>query len=186
MSCICCVYTIHILTKIFLNTNYNTFKCHVYVVYTILYIYWLKYFDIPIIKFWYVMYMLCTHYTYTDNCFIRDMTQPQVSTLCSWSSNISACLDRQPIWRGSILLLSTCVSVEYVWQCGRNFGRPQPRVGCLSESVARTEKILRKSLSEASKRGWATKRASEWPSYGICLVYTWYIPGISLVYPVRQ
>ena len=38
-----------------------------------------------------------------------------------------------------------------------NFGRPQPRVGDLS--VAKTEKLRRKSLSEASKRGWATKRA---------------------------
>ncbi len=38
-----------------------------------------------------------------------------------------------------------------------NSGRPQPRVGCLS--VAKTEKIRRKSRSEASKRGWATKRA---------------------------
>ena len=33
----------------------------------------------------------------------------------------------------------------------------QPRVGGLS--VAKTEKILRKSRSEASKRGWATKKA---------------------------
>ncbi len=41
-------------------------------------------------------------------CFVRDMTRPQVLILCSWSSNISACLDRLPIWRGSILLLSTC------------------------------------------------------------------------------
>ena len=39
-----------------------------------------------------------------------------------------------------------------------NFGRPQPRVGGLS--VAKTEKIRRKSLSEASKNGWATKKAS--------------------------
>jgi hypothetical protein len=38
-----------------------------------------------------------------------------------------------------------------------NFGRPQPRVGGLS--VAKTEKIRRKSRSEASKRGWATKKA---------------------------
>ena len=36
-----------------------------------------------------------------------------------------------------------------------NFGRPQPRVGGLS--VSKTEKIRRKSRSEASKRGWATK-----------------------------
>ncbi len=76
----------------------------------ILYIYWLKYFDVPTIIFWYVMYMLCIYYTYTDNFFVRGMNQPQVSTLCSWSSNTSACLDRQPIWRGSILLLSTCGS----------------------------------------------------------------------------
>ena len=38
-----------------------------------------------------------------------------------------------------------------------NFGRPQPRVGGLS--VSKTEKIRRKSRSEASKRGWATKKA---------------------------
>ncbi len=38
-----------------------------------------------------------------------------------------------------------------------NFGRPQPRVGDLS--VAKTEKLRRKSRSEASKRGWATKWA---------------------------
>jgi hypothetical protein len=37
-----------------------------------------------------------------------------------------------------------------------NFGRPQPRVGGLS--VAKTDKLRRKSRSEASKRGWATKR----------------------------
>ncbi len=61
---------------------------------------------------------------------------------------------------------------------------PQPRVGGLS--VAKTEKIRRKSRSEASKRGWATKLACKWSSYGICLVYTWHIPVISLVYPVRQ
>ncbi len=36
------------------------------------------------------------------------MTQPQVSILCSWSSNISGCLDRLQIRRGSILLLSMC------------------------------------------------------------------------------
>ncbi len=38
-----------------------------------------------------------------------------------------------------------------------NFGRPQPRVGSLS--VAKTDKLRRKSRSEASKRGWETKRA---------------------------
>ena len=65
-----------------------------------------------------------------------------------------------------------------------NFGRPQPRVGDLS--VAKTEKLRRKSRSEASKRGWATKRARKWPSHGICIVYTWYIPRIYRVYPVWQ
>ncbi len=247
----CFRHTIHILTKIFWYTNYNILICHVYVAY-ILYIYWLKYFDVPTIISWYVMYMLCIYYTYTDICFVRDMTQPQASTLCSWSSNNSACLDRQPIWRDSILLLSMCghynrsdkdpfrstwfssaplrnvawrqlesfldgnatstIPQKYssrqrdafecccadgagpttrrgchVYEINTwlwNFGRPQPRVGGLS--VAKTEKIRRKSRSEASKRGWATKRARNWPSYGIYLKYTWYIPGISLVYPVRQ
>jgi hypothetical protein len=42
-----------------------------------------------------------------------------------------------------------------------NFGRPQPRAGGLS--VAKTEKILRKSRSEAAKRAWATKLASKLP-----------------------
>ncbi len=42
---ICCIYTIHILTKIFWFTNYNIWICHVYVAY-MLYIYWLTYFDI--------------------------------------------------------------------------------------------------------------------------------------------
>ena len=105
MSCICCVYTIHILTKILWYTNYNIGICHVYVVY-ILYIYWLKYFDMPCICCVYTIHVLTI-------CFVRDLTKPQVSTLCSWSSNISACLDRQPIWRGSILLLSM---TQYVWQ----------------------------------------------------------------------
>jgi hypothetical protein len=54
-----------------------------------------------------------------------------------------------------------------------NVGRPQPRVGDLS--VAKTEKLRRKSRSEASKRGWATKQARKWPSHGICIVYTWYM-----------
>ena len=65
-----------------------------------------------------------------------------------------------------------------------NFGRPQPRVGGLS--VAKTEKIRRKSRSEASKRGWATKKALKWPSHGICIVCTWHIPGLYLLYPVWQ
>ena len=53
-----------------------------------------------------------------------------------------------------------------------NFGRPQPRVGGLS--VAKTEKIRRKSRSEASKRGWATRLAPDFR-----MVYAQYIPGIS-------
>ena len=67
-----------------------------------------------------------------------------------------------------------------------NFGRPQPRVGDLS--VAKIEKLRRKSRSEASKRGWATKRARKWPtsSHGIWIVYTCYVPGLYLVYPVWQ
>jgi hypothetical protein len=67
--CLCCVYTIHILTKILGYTNYNILICHVYIVY-ILYIYWLKYFDIPTKIFWYAMYMLCFYNTYTDNLFL--------------------------------------------------------------------------------------------------------------------
>ena len=63
--CICCVYAIHILTKIFWYTNYNIWICHVYVVY-MPYIYWLKYFDIPTKIFWYAMYMLRLYNTYTD------------------------------------------------------------------------------------------------------------------------
>jgi hypothetical protein len=58
-----------------------------------------------------------------------------------------------------------------------NFGRPQPRVG--GHSVAKTEKILRKSRSEASKRGWATKRLAS----DLRMVYVWYIHGIYLIYP---
>jgi hypothetical protein len=59
-----------------------------------------------------------------------------------------------------------------------NFGRPQPRVGDLS--VAKTEKLRRKSRSEASKRGWATKRARKWPLHE----YAWYIHGIYHGYTV--
>jgi hypothetical protein len=66
MSCICCVYTRHILTKIFWYANYNILICHVYGVY-ILDIYWLNYFDMPTKIFWYEMHMLCLYYTwYTD------------------------------------------------------------------------------------------------------------------------
>ena len=61
-----------------------------------------------------------------------------------------------------------------------NFGRPQPRVGGLS--VAKTEKIQRKSRSEASKRGWADGQLSGLAS-DLRLVYVWYIHGIYLVYP---
>ena len=42
---------------------------------------------------------------------------------------------------------------DWLW----NFGRPQPRVGGLS--VAKTEKILRKSRSETSRRAWETRKA---------------------------
>jgi hypothetical protein len=68
--CICCVYTIHILTELFWYTNYNILICDVYVAY-ILYIYWLNYFDILTKIFWYVMYMLRIYYTYTDNFFCQ-------------------------------------------------------------------------------------------------------------------
>ena len=40
-----------------------------------------------------------------------------------------------------------------------NFGRPQPRVRGLS--VARTERIRRKSRSETSRRAWETRKAHE-------------------------
>ena len=55
-------------------------------------------------------------------------------------------------------------------------------------SVATTAKSRRKSRSEASKRSWATKKAStdKWPLSGIYMLYAWYIvlytwytPGIS-------
>ncbi len=70
MSCICCVYAIHILAKIFWYTNYNIWICHVYVEF-ILYIYWLNYFDIPTKIFWYAMYMLNLYNTYTENLFCQ-------------------------------------------------------------------------------------------------------------------
>ncbi len=70
MSCICCVYVIHILTKIFWYTNYNIWICHIYGVY-ILYIYWQNYFDILTIIFWYAMHMLRLYNTYTDNLFCQ-------------------------------------------------------------------------------------------------------------------
>ncbi len=59
------------------------------------------------------------------------------------------------------------------WLC--NFGRHQPRVGGLS--VAKTQKIQRKSRSEASKRG-TSGLASD-----LRMVYVWYIHGTYLVYP---
>ncbi len=72
------------------------------------------------------------------------------------------------LWRGShVYEINT-----WLW----NFRRPQPRVGGLS--VAKTEKLRQKSRSEASKRGWATKRACKWPSHGICIVCIWNIPEI--------
>jgi hypothetical protein len=86
-------------------------------------------------------------------CFVRDMTQPQISILCSWSSNISACLDRLPIRRGSILLLSTCtvaaipccssshplsglqilVTMRLSWMCLQDLTRQDP--GVLPHSI---------------------------------------------------
>jgi hypothetical protein len=42
---------------------------------------------------------------------------------------------------------------DWLW----NFGRPQPRVGGLS--VAKTERIRRKSRSETSRRAWETRKA---------------------------
>jgi hypothetical protein len=42
---------------------------------------------------------------------------------------------------------------DWLW----NFGRPQPRVRGLS--VARTERIRRKSRSETSRRAWETRKA---------------------------
>ena len=154
------VYVNYIVLKIFWYTHQN------------IVIYWLKYFD-----------MLCL-------CFVRDI-QPQDWTLCCWSSSFSECQDRLPIRRGNIHLLSMCTSTVAAIPCCNsrrgshvyeintwlwNFGRPQPRVGGLS--VAKTEKIRRKSRSEASKRGWATKKARTWLPHGICIVYTMYIPGI--------
>ncbi len=44
---------------------------------------------------------------------------------------------------------------DWLW----NFGRPQPRVGGLS--VAKTERIRRKSRSETSRRAWETRKASK-------------------------
>jgi hypothetical protein len=67
-----------------------------------------------------------------------------------------------------------------------NFGRPQPRVGGLS--VAKTEKIRRKSRSEDSKRGIAADGQLELSGLAsdgsdLRMVYVWYIHVIYLVYP---
>jgi hypothetical protein len=43
-----------------------------------------------------------------------------------------------------------------------NFGKPQPRVGGLS--VAKTERIRRKSRSEAARRAWKTRNARKRPA----------------------
>ncbi len=53
------------------------------------------------------------------------------------------------------------------------FGRPQPRIGCLS--VAKTQRILKVSRSEAAKRAWETKRAQKCSAGAQGQVY---IPGI--------
>ncbi len=66
MPCMCCVYTIHVLTKVFWYSDYNIVICHVCVVF-IQYMYWLKYFDIPTKILWYAMYMLHIYYTCTEN-----------------------------------------------------------------------------------------------------------------------
>ena len=43
-----------------------------------------------------------------------------------------------------------------------NFGRPQPRVNGLS--VAKTERIRKKSRSEAAQRAWKTRNARKQPA----------------------
>ncbi len=86
ISCICCIYTLHILTIIFWYTNYDSLICHVYVVY-ILYIYWQCFYqghDSAI-----GLYIMLLNWT--------------------WSSNISECLGRQPD------LARKHPPVEYVW-----------------------------------------------------------------------
>ncbi len=60
------------------------------------------------------------------------------------------------------------------WLCA--FGRPQPRIGGLS--VAKTQLMRKASRSEASKRGWETKRAQKCSAAAPWRVYTWYLPGI--------
>ena len=50
---------------------------------------------------------------------------------------------------------------DWLW----NFGRPQPRVGGLS--VSKTERIRRKSRSEASRRSWETRKARKMAADGI-------------------
>ncbi len=73
----CCVYTIHVLTKIFWYTNYTILICHVYVVY-ILYIYWLKYLIFRL-KYFDMQCMCCVYTIHILTiCFVMDMTQPQV------------------------------------------------------------------------------------------------------------
>ncbi len=139
---ICCVYTIHILTKIFWYTNYNILICHAYVVY-ILYIFWLKYFDIPIKIFWYAVYMLRLYYRYTDK-FVLPGT---------WLSPRSWYYAPEAATLGTILLLSTCtvaaipccsffhrnwlsglqITMLWSWMCLQDLTRQDP--GVLPHSI---------------------------------------------------
>jgi hypothetical protein len=134
------------------------------------------------------MHILHLYITYTDNLFcqghdsapgldimcLQDLTRqdpgvlPHSIEFCRHSS----CLIRaESTRRGShVYEINT-----WLW----NFGRPQPREGGLS--VAKTEKIRRKSRSDAAKRGLASvghKAGQDYQVTGIYLVYTWYIHGI--------
>ncbi len=107
------------------------------------------------------------YYTYTDNCFVKDMTQP-LSFHASWTEmqpqlfHISTAADSE-------MLLSTAVPMVRALprRGAAMFTRSTPGCGTFTAPASRgrplcgkkTEKIQRKSRSEASKRGWATKRA---------------------------
>ncbi len=95
----------------------------------------------------------------------------------SWSYNFIA--PSHPTWRWPSCYAHTTrapapTHCRIVWQPSL----PQPSVGGLS--VAKTREIRWKSRSEAAKREW---QSGPTLTRDLCLVYTWYVHGISSYIP---
>ena len=175
MPCICCVYTIHILTKVFWYSDYNIWICHVYVAY-ILYMYWQfvlsgiwlsprsRYYAPEAATFQRV-WTCCRSSEAASSCWVRVLSKPSPVAVSDGAGpttrrgiHVYDSITRSTPGCGTLDGHSLAWAASQWPRLRRSEGNPGPRLQSADGQLSGLASDLR-------------------------LVYVWYIHGIYLVYP---